>query len=549
VTSLRRVAPLTWAVLGVATLAMALRAAVPLWVLADTTVDDLLFVRLGNHLAHGRWLGPYNSSTLLKGPGFPAFLAVSERLHLPPLLALQAVHVVAAGVAGLAVARLSHRRWWGFGAYVVLALDPSYYGAESSRLLRDDLYSSLCLLLLGVLALAASSVPAGPRGRWVLGWGVLGGGLLTAYWLTREEHAWLLPSLALLLAALAFAGYRAGGRRGLVSPLLLVLVMGLILGTAVFGVRSTNEHKYGVALVADLAEGEFVRTYGLWESVDAGVNERFVPVSSAQRAAVYEVSPAARELRATLEGPMLQGFSGMSCSLLKQCGGDLTAGFFPYALRGALAATGHETSAREAQRFLRELGDQIASACSSRALSCGKPPSGMLPRSELIDVSAVAGSAATGGGYLLTFGLGNQERPPSSGSAANWQTFALLAGVAATPEAQRAKETGPLRRAHWLEASRWLYGIAAVAALPLALAGYVLALRRRRLPFLLVALGVVAVVTTLARLALLAVIDATSFPAVETSYALPATAPLCLALTIGLWCLWEDRQPTPEENA
>lgn len=540
-TLLARLPRVAWAGLGVAVLAMALRAVVPLWVVGDTTIDDLLFVRLANSAAGGHWLGDYSRFTLIKGPGFPLFLAVSERLHTPPLLALQALHVAAAVVTGVAVARVTRRTWWGFALYAVLALDPSYYGAQTSRLLRDDLYASLTLLLLAVFLLAAHTVGTPYRVRYVLGWGLVGGGGLTAYWLTREEHVWLVPSLALMCVAILVVAHRAGGRAGLVPAVLMLLVVGLVLQVGVLGVKKVNEHKYGVALVTDVAEGEYPRTYALWQSVKAGGDHRYVPVSQAQRTAVYAVSPAARELQPVLEGQLLQNYSALSCALVRVCDGDYTAGFFPYALRDALAATGHERQAQDAQRFLRVLGDQISSACTSHALACRSRPPGLLPRSELISVSAIGRSAWSGTGYLLSFGLGEQDRPASAGSAVNWRFFAQLPGVPATRDAQRAQERAPLHRAQALEAIRWLYCALAVAALPLALLGFWLALRRRRLPLLAVWFGLVAAVTVLVRLALLALVDATSFPATHNSYVLPATAPLCIALTMGLWCLWEHR--------
>ena len=47
-------------------------------VLSRAEVDDALFMRLGMHLASGEWLGRYNMLTLVKGPGFPAFLDFSQ---------------------------------------------------------------------------------------------------------------------------------------------------------------------------------------------------------------------------------------------------------------------------------------------------------------------------------------------------------------------------------------------------------------------------------------------------------------------------------------
>jgi hypothetical protein len=527
---------------------MLMRALVPIWIVADTTIDDQLFVRLSNNLSTGHWLGAYSRYTLVKGPAFPTFLAVVERLHLPPLLALQALHVGASALAGWAVARATGRMWWGFAAFAAVALDPSYYGAESSRLLRDGFYGTTTLLLLTVLLGAALTVQTRHRARYVIGWGLLGGLALAVYWLTREEHVWLVPSLGLLSVALLAAGYRTGGRLGVVVPLLALVVMGGVLEAGVQAVERVNRHRYGAGLVSDLADGEYVRTYGLWQSVDAGTDRRYVPVSGAQRTAVYSVSPAARELQTALEGSLLRNYSALSCDLVQVCD-DYTVGFFPYALRDAMAQTGHETSAREAQSFLRALGDQIEATCSSHLLRCGARPHGLLPRGALSSPARLGSSGWGGAGYLLSFGLGDQDRPPSSGSIDSWRHFTRLAGVAGSPAAQQSQEQGTLHRAQALEAVRWVYSGLAVVALPLALTGYALALRRRRPRLLTVAFGLVAALTVLVRLALLAVVDATSFPATHNGYVLPASAPLCLALVLGVWCLWERRWGTTRESA
>ena len=48
----------------------------PLNLLPNATHDDGLFMRLAHQIAMGQWLGPFNQFTLMKGPGYPVFLAV-----------------------------------------------------------------------------------------------------------------------------------------------------------------------------------------------------------------------------------------------------------------------------------------------------------------------------------------------------------------------------------------------------------------------------------------------------------------------------------------
>ena len=46
-------------------------------------MDDRLYLRTASYLAQGRWLGPFDQFTLLKGPAYPAFVAAMYRSGVP----------------------------------------------------------------------------------------------------------------------------------------------------------------------------------------------------------------------------------------------------------------------------------------------------------------------------------------------------------------------------------------------------------------------------------------------------------------------------------
>lgn len=54
--------------------------------------DDGLYIAHGVFLSEGRWLGPFSEFTLMKGPGYPAFLAAANWLGLPVSLASALFH-------------------------------------------------------------------------------------------------------------------------------------------------------------------------------------------------------------------------------------------------------------------------------------------------------------------------------------------------------------------------------------------------------------------------------------------------------------------------
>ena len=69
--------------------------------------DDGLFMRLATNIASGHWLGEFNQFTLMKGPGYPLFLAVTSLSSLPLSATHALFQIVAISVTTWAVLRLT----------------------------------------------------------------------------------------------------------------------------------------------------------------------------------------------------------------------------------------------------------------------------------------------------------------------------------------------------------------------------------------------------------------------------------------------------------
>ena len=80
-----------------------------LWV-AGGPYDDWCFAKHAFFLKRFAWLGPFDDYTLIKGPGYPIFLAVVSAVHLPLTLAHQLFNAMACAVFILAVRRFIRPR-------------------------------------------------------------------------------------------------------------------------------------------------------------------------------------------------------------------------------------------------------------------------------------------------------------------------------------------------------------------------------------------------------------------------------------------------------
>ena len=546
---------------------LALRAWVPPVPLTGAEYDDRLAVGQAQALTQGDWLGRYRSYvTMAKGVGYPIFLAVCHLVGVPVLLGQQVLHLLAVAVMSLVVLLLTRSGLFAGSLFCVLALDPSFYGTEASRFVRDNWYASLCLLLFALLARPrvkdGSEFPPPRRGLWMAGYVtacIVTGAAAAAYWVGREERPWLLPALLLLLLA-RLVGWlvetRDGRRTGARFPprrLILPVVAGaMVLGTAVGlvgAVALENHHRYGVYLTNDTTEGQFSQAFGQWQRVQAGAERRYVPITAAMRQAVYAVSPAARELAPDMEGPVGQVFYKYGCADYHICD-DVTGGWTQWALRAALFKAEPDMSAGRAQQIWGTIAIQIRRACRDGALRCRPAMPLLLPQLSSIKAGALSHSFAAATRWLVGFHMGDQTGPQRGlGRPQDWALFAqVLPDLPASPATFQRRERGFAR--HWQNVVQKITSLYRLLILPffvLALVGYAIAPLRRRPDWgASYLVGCAAGLAVFCRLGLIALVDSTSFPAARTVYLLPASPLLIVFVGMGCRLLLQSLQPTRE---
>ena len=536
-------------IVGAVAVSIALRLNSPVHLMAQLNFDDALFAHQGWMLTTERWLGPYSFPTLTKGPGYPLFIALAYRLDLPLKLAEHVLYLAAAGVLAVAAWRMARARWLAVVLFAALVLDPSHLGAASSWVNRDNYYSALCLLLVGLVLLITTEVPAvGRRGAAVavplaLAAAAVLGIVAAAYYITREERIWLAPTLVLAVAAGVLSWRRPGARPAATAAVALTVVVGagFVASWAVGEVRARNQQAYGSDIIGDLAEGEGARAYAAWQRVDLGDVDGWVTVNAEQRRAVYDVSPAAAELAEHLEGYGTR-WMGEDCypTFAPDC--DYRGGQFVWVLREAAGWTGHAGDAAELQAFLGRLADEIGAACDDGRLPCLDPgPAGMPPLAR-VDTGAFWPSAHRLTTYLLSFESGEPGGVRDSrGTPEAWREMVRpLRGIDQTmAEYDRSAEDAADRQ--WPVAALVdLYRTLARVGVVTGLAGLAVTFGRRgprQGRGSIAALALVLLVGAASRIAALTVVDVTAFDARFGAYFLPASGFLVGFVVIGNWLL------------
>lgn len=396
-------------VVAITALSLALRWLIPVNPSAlAVAFDEGLFQRLAVSLARGEWLGTFSTTTLAKGPAYPAFVAASDWLHLPLQVAQQGLYLGGSMAIAGCVWVVCRRPWLAVAAYAVLAFDPVNYNAMSASITRDNIYTGLALGFVGGAFLTMHALLRNRHPAIVIALAAATGLSGSAFYLTREEGPWVAPALGLIvigvvvLRVLARSPALSSRVRPVVPAGAAVVVLIALVAPIAF-VHNRNAEVYGAGLTTDLTRGTFPKAYATWSRIRNVPLRAYVPINEAQRRAAYRVSPAAKQLEPFLEDPS-NGWKSWGCpdnpdaarrddAKLNICD-DYPGGAAPWALRDAAAAAGHFGDASSFQKFFARVDVELRDACSDGRLRCERALPTSLQLSQRASLAGVTRSVA-----------------------------------------------------------------------------------------------------------------------------------------------------------
>jgi len=517
--------------------------ATKLWLASGLTVtayataghDDRLYLLTANRILNGAWLGrPYGNMTLAKGPFYSVFVLVSWALGLPLLFAEQVLYVAAAGLFTWAIRPWLPSRFARTALFAVLLFNPlTWHQQAATRVVREGIYPALGLIVLACTAGLLGRLDRSRRE--VSAWAAALGLSLGAFWLTREEGVWLVPSL-LVLALPALTRLRTSWKPlvwGL-APFMIALAFLPVL----FG--SISEYRYGIFATNEFREHPFKAAMGALQRVEHSSWHAKVPLPTETRERIYAASPRFAELRPFLEGPIGQAWTQATCTGTGgQVCDEIGGGWVVWAFRDAVEQAGYyRRGARAVAAYYEGVAAEINQACQARQLVCGPASDSLMPPLHREHWPAFLTAVRRGIGLLIA----PDEASPGP-SVGTWEELALFRDL--TRDRLGPTVGNPSDPSTWqghqqarLDAFKrrvllWIGRVYPVLILPgviVSLLGFAfLAVRDIRArtvtgpPVLALAL----LVGVLSRIVLLAIVDVTSFNAINTLY-LSSAYPLLL---------------------
>jgi len=382
--------------------------------------DDRLFLTLANSLLSFKWLGHYNNLTLAKGMFYPLWIALTFLSGIPLLLSQHLLYIAACVVLIIAVRPLMPRPSMLLLCYAILLFNPmSYTDVVMTRVVREGIYPALTIL---VIACAIGLLVRHDRqlknlAVWSRGLGFA----LSAFWLTREEGIWIIPSILVIVGFSALSIWRTkpiDWRRLFILCVLPFVIWAVILGT----IAGINKLRYGVFNTVDTKSRSFLSAYGALLRVKHARWRPYIPVPKETRERIYEVSPAFSELRPFLEGDAGKNWAEHGCKALSICE-EIAAGWFMWAFRDAVAAAGHYESGTSAANYYRRMATEINAACEDGKLDCFAKRSSVMPPWHAEYFEPLLNTSVRAAVFLARFDGFKASSSPSKGSGESLMFF------------------------------------------------------------------------------------------------------------------------------
>ncbi|MEM8805929.1 MAG: hypothetical protein AAGF01_07875 [Cyanobacteria bacterium P01_G01_bin.38] len=531
---------------------------------ANALIDDRLFLNHAIAIAHGQWLGDYNSLTLAKGPFYSIFLAVNYYIGLPVLISQSLLYLGAGYLLIKALQNYVKQASVLLGIFCLYAWNP--YLFSSTRVIRDPLYTSLTVLVVAIsigtsnTLLNQSHSHGGlisQKYRPVM-WSILLGVTLACFWMTREEGIWILPFTLPLLFISGFMFVRRSRQghpgRQIVRPLLtlakLLLITGLAFSLTLGPVFALNAFRYGAPYITEMQGSNFKAAYGALTRVKVDNWHPYLPVPREARQKIYAISPSFKTLEPYLDGPALSPWVNPGCERYYICD-DIVGGWFVWAFKLAVDAAGFYTSPQTASQYFEQLKLEINDACLSKQLACHRQKKSLAPRFNVAYFKAFFPAYFRGLKTLISndFSLRYNDRP-STGSPEEISLFEAFLYNRANPPESELSLTAPGK-----DVSAKKLDAVAIKPINLFLLALIFQLYRYAIPFafgstvlclffkyvvlkkfnFISCINVLLLATVACRLAILTLIDISSFKGFTPLYLMPCSPLLYLFIGLGLY--------------
>lgn len=222
----------------------------PIYLQADASVDDFLYIRYAASMLNGQWLGDFSASVLLKTASPAVLLAVNYVLGISYPVSLTISYLAAVWMFSLAMCRLTGNHKFAMVLYVFLLYSPGMFHEENvQKVYRGGYIVIFTLLVFAAVIGQYAARRSSCKGEICL-WSLIGCISLPVFYYLKEDSVWILPFVCVGTACTAAGLWKNKDTRktwrfaAALSPLLALACVSV-------GYKALNYHYYGEYTITD----------------------------------------------------------------------------------------------------------------------------------------------------------------------------------------------------------------------------------------------------------------------------------------------------------
>lgn len=323
--------------------------------------DEYLMLYQAENLVKGNYLGPYDYLTLVKGIGFPLFLACAFKLGISYLSLYSIYYSVACLVTLIPISRMVKNKVLLLVVFLGLLFCPATLDDNVQLVYRNMLIVPQSLFLLSSLMMMYFTLWEDKKK--LFGWTILASFSWIFMWHTREDAIWSLPlvfmtCVVLLIAIFCNNNYKTKIKQKM-SRFLIVLLPFFILVLSIHSISYINYRYYGIYTTNQLNDSNYTKAVMLMMKVKPKKEIEHVEITRETSQRIYEVSPTFAELRDRIESDY-EHKNGLV--MAAEDNGEINEDLITWELTGAASERGYYKTAQTAEKFWGDVYDELKKA-------------------------------------------------------------------------------------------------------------------------------------------------------------------------------------------
>ncbi len=357
----------------------------PIYARDGTGADEYLMLCHAENLIKGNYLGPYNYLTLVKGIGFPLFLALAFKMGISYLSLYSLFYSFACLLALIPVSRVVNNKFLKLLIFLGLLYCPATLDNNVELVYRNMLIIPQSVCLVSCLMMMYFNL--NEDNKKILLWSGLASFFFIFLWHTREDSIWSLP-LVFMTWLVLFIGIfinKINKWKWKINRLFLISLPFIALVVSIHVISYINYRYYGVYMTNQLNQSNYTKAVMLMMKVKPKKEIERVEITRETLQRIYEVSPTFTELKEIIEYDY-DNKNGLVAA--HEDNGEINEDLITWELMGAANSKGYYETATKAEKYWGKVYKELKKAIDDGKLETRKT----LPSRSLIPFPNKKGS-------------------------------------------------------------------------------------------------------------------------------------------------------------